>query len=47
MKMFYKHREGSTPYNGQYGEVPPERGTFTHASDRNYTTESIGIEKVL
>ena len=19
---------GSTPYNGQYGEAPPERGTF-------------------
>ena len=40
-------REGSTPYNGLYGEVPPERGTFSHASGRNYTTESIGIEKVL
>ena len=20
--------EGGTPYNGRYGEVPPERGTF-------------------
>ena len=25
MSVFFP---GNTPYNGQYGEVPPERGTF-------------------
>ena len=23
-----EHSRGSTPYNGLYGEAPPERGTF-------------------
>ena len=35
---------GGTPYNGLYGEAPPERGTFFRLHDQVY--KRVGISQV-
>ena len=44
IKICLRHdlSRGGTPYNGLYGEAPPERGTFT----RLQVYERVGISQV-
>ena len=40
--LMWPIRQGSTPYNGLYGEAPPGRGTFS----RLEVNKRVGISRV-